>query len=316
MHRPENKGEPVEPLIILSGPTAVGKTELSLSLAQAVGGEIISADSMQVYCGMDIGTAKIPLSERKGIRHHLIDILDPDEPWDVSQFTTLAKEAIQKIRACGHIPIVVGGTGFYIQALVKDITFEEEPRDGYREQLEATPSDRLAEMLAAVDPASAASIPVGNRKRMIRAIEYEHYHGEPISALNERQAAQPSAYNCAYFVLTMDRAALYERINERVNAMIREGLVDEVRKLLASGCREDSVAMQGLGYRQMLPYLRGECSLEDATARIQLETRHFAKRQMTWFRREKDVIFLDKDTKTEEELLQTMLAILREKNIL
>ena len=306
----------MEPLIILSGPTAVGKTELSLSLAQAIGGEIISADSMQVYRGMDIGTAKIPVSEQKGIRHHLIDILDPDEPWDVSQFTQRATEAIREIRATGHLPIVVGGTGFYIQALVKDITFEDEPRDGYREMLEATDSDTLAAMLLAVDPASAASIPVGNRKRMIRAIEYEHYHGEPISALNERQALQESPYNYAYFVLTMDREKLYGRINERVDAMVHEGLADEVKKLLDNGYREDSVAMLGLGYRQMIPYLRGECTLEDAVARIQLETRHFAKRQMTWFRREKDVIFLDKDTKTEEELLQSMLRTLREKNIL
>ena len=304
-------------MIILSGPTAVGKTELSLALAESVGGEIISADSMQVYRGMDIGTAKIPQEERRGIPHHLIDILDPDEPWDVAQFTERAKEAIRIIRGNGHLPIVVGGTGFYIQALVKDIVFEEEPReDGYREQLEKTDSDELAAMLAVVDPASAASIPQGNRKRMIRAIEYAHYHGEPISALNERQSQQPSPYCYAYFVLTMNRAGLYARINERVDAMVREGLVDEVRSLLQSGFREDSVAMQGLGYRQMLPYLKGECTLDDATARIQLETRHFAKRQMTWFRREQDVMFLDRDTETDEQLLTTMLTVLRNKGII
>ncbi|MBP5462852.1 MAG: tRNA (adenosine(37)-N6)-dimethylallyltransferase MiaA [Lachnospiraceae bacterium] len=306
----------MEPLIILSGTTAVGKTELSLALAEAVGGEIISADSMQVYRGMDIGTAKIPVAERRGIPHHLIHILEPDEPWDVAQFTERAKEAIRKIRANGHLPIVVGGTGFYIQALVKDISFEEEQReDGYREQLEKTDSGELAAVLAAVDPVSAASIPRGNRKRMIRAIEYAHYHGEPISALNERQAQQPSPYNFAYFVLTMNRERLYRRINERVEAMVEEGLTDEVRSLLDSGCREDSVAMQGLGYRQMIPFLHGECTLEDSVTRIQLETRHFAKRQMTWFRREQDVIFLDKDIATEEELLRTMLDVMREKGI-
>ena len=307
----------MEPLIILSGPTAVGKTELSLSLAEAVGGEIISADSMQVYRGMDIGTAKLPEAERRGIPHHLIDILDPDEPWDVSQFVERSKAAIEEIRANGHIPIVVGGTGFYIQALVKDIRFEDEPRDdGYRETLEATDTETLSAMLAKVDPESSLTIPAGNRKRMIRAIEYAHYHGEPISALNARQQEQASPYNYAYFVLTMNREKLYQRIDERVDIMVRDGLESEVRSLLDAGCREGSVAMLGLGYRQMFPYLRGECSLDEATERIKLETRHFAKRQMTWFRREKDVIFLDKDLATEEELLRQMLATLREKGII
>ena len=314
----------MEPLIILSGPTAVGKTELSLSLAEAIGGEIISADSMQVYRRMDIGTAKILPDERRGIPHHLIDILEPDEPWDVAQFTERAEKAIRQIRANGHLPIVVGGTGFYIQALIKGIQFEDEPReDGYREILENTDSEKLFKMLQEVDPESAKNIPIGNRKRMIRAIEYEHYHDEPISALNERQREQPSKYNCAYFVLTMERAKLYERIEKRVDQMMRQGLSEEVQRLLAEGVSESCVSMQGLGYRQMIPYLRGECSLSESTDRIKLETRHFAKRQMTWFRRETDVIFLEKKASaeaetgmTEEEILQQMLAVLRKKGIL
>lgn len=307
----------MEPLLILSGPTAVGKTELSLKLAEAIGGEIISADSMQVYRGMDIGTAKLPESERRGIPHYLIDIINPDEPWDVTRFTGLAEEAISAIRRKGNIPIVVGGTGFYIQALVKGLTFDEEPRDdGYRAVLENTSTEELAALLSSVDPASAKTIPVGNRKRMIRAIEYAHYHGEPISALNERQRNQPSPYRYAYFVLTMERAAMYERIDRRVTQMLENGLVDEVRSLLDSGYREDSVAMLGLGYRQLFPYLRGECSLEEAADRIRLETRHFAKRQMTWFRREPDVIFLDKDKYTEEELLRQIIETSREKGII
>ena len=307
----------MEPLLILSGPTAVGKTELSLKLAEAIGGEIISADSMQVYRGMDIGTAKLPESERRGIPHYLIDIINPDEPWDVTRFTGLAEEAISAIRGKGNIPIVVGGTGFYIQALVKGLTFDEEPRDdGYRAVLENTSTEELAALLSSVDPASAKTIPVGNRKRMIRAIEYAHYHGEPISALNERQRNQPSPYRYAYFVLTMERAAMYERIDRRVTQMLENGLVDEVRSLLDSGYREDFVAMLGLGYRQLFPYLRGECSLEEAADRIRLETRHFAKRQMTWFRREPDVIFLDKDKYTEEELLQQIIETSREKGII
>ena len=307
----------MEPLLILSGPTAVGKTELSLKLAEAIGGEIISADSMQVYRGMDIGTAKLPESERRGIPHYLIDIINPDEPWDVTRFTGLAEEAISAIRGKGNIPIVVGGTGFYIQALVKGLTFDEEPRDdGYRAVLENTSTEELAALLSSVDPVSAKTIPVGNRKRMIRAIEYAHYHGEPISALNERQRNQPSPYTYAYFVLTMERAAMYERIDWRVTQMLENGLVDEVRSLLDSGYREDSVAMLGLGYRQLFPYLRGECSLEEAADRIRLETRHFAKRQMTWFRREPDVIFLDKDKYTEEELLRQIIETSREKGII
>ena len=307
----------MEPLLILSGPTAVGKTELSLKLAEAISGEIISADSMQVYRGMDIGTAKLPESERRGIPHYLIDIINPDEPWDVTRFTGLAEEAISAIRGKGNIPIVVGGTGFYIQALVKGLTFDEEPRDdGYRAVLENTSTEELAALLSSVDPASAKTIPLGNRKRMIRAIEYAHYHGEPISALNERQRNQPSPYRYAYFVLTMERAAMYERIDRRVTQMLENGLVDEVRSLLDSGYREDSVAMLGLGYRQLFPYLRGECSLEEAADRIRLETRHFAKRQMTWFRREPDVIFLDKDKYTEEELLQQIIETSREKGII
>ncbi len=307
----------MEPLLILSGPTAVGKTELSLKLAEAIGGEIISADSMQVYRGMDIGTAKLPESGRRGIPHYLIDIINPDEPWDVTRFTGLAEEAISAIRGKGNIPIVVGGTGFYIQALVKGLTFDEEPRDdGYRAVLENTSTEELAALLSSVDPASAKTIPLGNRKRMIRAIEYAHYHGEPISALNERQRNQPSPYTYAYFVLTMERAAMYERIDRRVTQMLENGLVEEVRSLLDSGYREDSVAMLGLGYRQLFPYLRGECSLEEAADRIRLETRHFAKRQMTWFRREPDVIFLDKDKYTEEELLQQIIETSREKGII
>lgn len=307
----------MEPLIILSGPTAVGKTELSLSLAEAIGGEIISADSMQVYRGMDIGTAKIPFEQRRGIPHHLIDIRDPEEPWDVSQFTTEAKQAVSKIRSNGHIPIVVGGTGFYIQALIKDIAFDEEPReDGYRAMLEATDTGTLVSMLRAADPKSAESIPAGNRKRMIRAIEYEHYHGEPISALNERQSELLSPYNYLYFALTMNREKLYKRIDERVDAMITEGLPSEVKRLLDEGAQADYVSMQGLGYRQILPYLRGECTLEDASARIKLETRHFAKRQMTWLRREKDVLFFDKDELSEDEILRKMISLTEEKGII
>ncbi len=312
----------MQPLVILSGPTAVGKTALSLSLAKAIGGEIISADSMQVYRHMDIGTAKLPVEERQGIPHFLIDVLNPDEEFNVTLFLRLAKLAIQEIRSRNHIPIIVGGTGFYIQALLKDLPFEEEERDdGYRATLEAEATNSGASMLHQrlheVDPTSANSIPAENVKRVIRALEYYHYHGEPISKHNEEQRLRPSPYNYAYFVLTRERSLLYKAINQRVDAMLKNGLVEELQTLQHLGYTKCSVAMQGLGYRQMLPYLEGRCTLEEAAERIRLETRHFAKRQLTWFRRETDIVWFDKDIyPNEQEILKDMLGLLREKGIL
>lgn len=310
------------PLVILSGPTAAGKTKLSLALARAIGGEIISADSMQVYRGMDIGTAKLPLEQRQGIPHYLLDCLNPEDEFNVSVFVTMAKEAMSQIRANGHIPILVGGTGFYIQALLKDLPFEEELRDdGYRAELEALSSAgqgaSLHEQLAEVDPVSAQAIPKENVKRVIRALEYYHYHGEPISKHNEEQKSKPSPYNFAYFVLTRERDLLYHAINERVEEMFREGLVEEVRRLQEQGYHIGQVSMQGLGYRQLLRHFAGECSLEEAKEAIQLETRHFAKRQLTWFRREPEVIWFNKDEySSEDEILDEMLRILRDKQII
>ncbi len=301
------------PLVILSGPTAAGKTKLSLDLAKAIGGEIISADSMQVYRGMDIGTAKLPLEDREGVSHHLIDCLDPDEEFNVTVFVKLAKEAIEQIRAKNRIPILVGGTGFYIQALVKDLDFEEEPHeDGYRASLESMAAEGnahlLYEQLQSVDPISAESIPKENVKRIIRALEYYHYHNEPISAHNERQRAKPSPYNYVYFVLTRDRELLYKAIDQRVEIMFEQGLLEEVTSLKEKGYHIGQVSMQGLGYRQLLKHLDGECSLDEAKYTIQLETRHFAKRQLTWFRREDSVIWLNKDEfPSEEAILSTML---------
>ncbi len=308
----------MEPLIILSGPTSVGKTELSLQLAKAVDGEIISADSMQVYRHMDIGTAKLPENQRMGIPHHLIDCCNPDEEWDVTRFVSMAKDCIRSIRERNHIPIVVGGTGFYIQALLKDISFSEEDHDdGYRASLEQiNDNDTLFQMLSEVDSESCLAIPKENRKRVIRALEYFHYHNEPISELNKRQKEQTSPYNYAYFVLTVNRETLYRRIEDRVDEMIEQGLCDEIRALRDMGYTECTVAMQGLGYKQMIPYINEECTLEDAVSKIKLETRHFAKRQLTWFRREPDVIMLSKDDNTTEQLLNTILTELQIRKIL
>ncbi len=307
----------MEPLVILTGPTGVGKTELSISLAKAIGGEIISADSMQVYRGMDVGTAKILPGEMQGVVHYGIDLIEPTDPWAVTRFVEMAQEAIRKIRANDHIPIVVGGTGFYIQALLKGLSYEEEPEDtAYRDELAGIDKETLHARLAEVDPVSAAAIPAGNKKRVIRALEYYHFHGRPISELNKQQRETASPYNFAYFVLTLERSALYERINRRVDAMIAGGLAEEVQGLVAGGMPEQCPAMLAIGYRQMLPYLHGECTLAEAGEQIKLETRHFAKRQMTWFRREEDAVLLPKDNADTEELLSEMLRVLREKEII
>ncbi len=306
----------MEPLIILSGPTSVGKTELSLQLAERIGGEIISADSMQVYRTMDIGTAKLMPEDRRGIPHYGIDCVDPKDSWDVTRFVTSAEEWIREIRSHGSLPIVAGGTGFYIQALLKGLSFENEPGpDDYTKSLEEFDNRTLHEMLRGIDPESADAIPEGNRKRVLRALVYEHWHGEPISALNKRQKQSTSPYNYVYFVLTLPREELYATIDARVLDMINAGLVDEVKNLAAAGMTKTDVSMQGIGYRQILAYLDGEITLPEAIETVQRETRHFAKRQMTWFRRENDVIFLDRK-RTNDELLAEIEVELRTRGII
>lgn len=310
------------PLIILTGPTAVGKTELSLALARAVDGEIISADSMQVYRHMDIGTAKIKEEERQGIPHYLIDELSPDEEFNVMRFSTMAEEYIEKIYKKGKIPILTGGTGFYIQAVLYGIDFTEEEGDKKlrRELMESAKTEgqeALHKRLAAIDPVSAQAIHPHNVKRVIRALEYFYQTGEPISAHNERERQKESPYNAAYFVLTHDRKILYDRINQRVDQMLQEGLVDEVKGLLAQGYDKTLVSMQGLGYKEIADYLEGRTSLSDAVYILKRDTRHFAKRQLTWFKREKNVIWLDKGSYAREsDLLDAMLRQLKAQNII
>ena len=299
----------MKPLVILTGPTAVGKTELSISLAKAIGGEIISADSMQVYKYMNIGTAKIRQEEMDGVPHHLIDILEPDVAFNVAMFKELAKKAADEIYERGHIPIVVGGTGFYIQALLYDIDFSEEDSDQHirseLEQLAAQKgSEYLHDLLREVDPESADQIHHHNVKRVIRALEYYRMHGEKISIHNERERQKQSPYQFLYFVLTHDRQVLYERIERRIDKMIQEGLVEEVDNLLKMGYNRNLVSMQGLGYKEIVPYLMGECTLDEAVYVLKRDTRHFAKRQLTWFRRERDVRWLDKTQfASEKEIL-------------
>lgn len=312
-----------KPLVILTGPTAVGKTALSIKLASEIGGEIISADSMQVYRQMNIGSAKIKPEEMGGIPHHLIDILEPEEEFNVCLFEKLALEAMEQIYERGHIPVVVGGTGFYIQALLYQIDFTEEETDtAYRDKLwqlgEEKGNHYLHELLRKVDPKSAEEIHENNRKRVIRALEFYENCGKPISTHNKEQRQKTSAYNSCYFVLTDDRKKLYERIESRVDQMLSKGLVDEVRTLKERGCNASMVSMQGLGYKEILEYLEGRCSLLEAVEKIKKETRHFAKRQLTWFRREKDVIWIDKQAFAydEDAVLSCILENLRKKEII
>ena len=291
-----------KPLIVLTGPTAVGKTRLSISLAKAIGGEIISADSMQVYKYMDIGSAKIMTDEMQGVPHYLVDELLPGDEFSVVRFQQMAKAAMEKIYANGHIPLVVGGTGFYIQALLYDIDFEDTCEDtAYRTQLEDKTKELgnewLLEQVRSVDPASAEAIHANNTKRLIRALEYFKLTGRPISEHNEKQRQKESPYNFCYFVLNRDRAELYRRIDLRVDQMMEQGLLKEVEELKA---------MEGLGYKELLSYLDGECTLDDAVSQIKQSTRHFAKRQLTWFRRERDVTWLDIDGAKNEDVISIL----------
>ncbi len=307
-------------LIILTGPTAVGKTKASIGLAKAIGGEIISADSMQVYRHMDIGSAKITKEEMADVPHYLIDVLEPEEEFHVVRFQQMAKAAMTDIYSRGKIPIIVGGTGFYIQALLYDIDFTENEGDSvYREKLEALAKEKgaayLHGQLAMVDPKSAEEIHANNIKRVIRALEFYHQTGQKISEHNERERQKESPYQFCYFVLNDRRECLYERIDQRVDQMIRNGLVQEVQTLKERGCTKQMVSMQGLGYKEIFSYLEGDCSLEEAVYIIKRDTRHFAKRQLTWFKRERDVIWVQKDELNydDEKLLQSLLESIKER---
>lgn len=307
-------------LVILAGPTGVGKTELSIKLAHRIGGEIISADSMQVYKHMDIGSAKIKTEEMDGIAHYLIDCLSPFDDFSVQTFQKMAKEAMETIYAKGKIPILAGGTGFYIQSVLYDIDFTENEdnfqiRNELEQLAETNGAHYLHDMLKEIDEKAAEEIHENNVKRVIRAIEYYRLTGEKISSHNEEQRKKESPYDASFFVLTDDRANLYKRIDLRVDKMLEEGLVDEVKKLKEMGCMRTMVSMQGLGYKEVLDYLDGEISFEEAIYRIKRDTRHFAKRQITWFKRERDVTWINKQDfgYDEDKILLEMLAHINDK---
>lgn len=310
-----------KPLVVLTGPTAVGKTETSIALAKAIGGEIISADSIQVYRYMDIGSAKITKEEMEGVPHFLVDELDPTEEFNIVKFQKMAYQYMEEIYAREHIPILTGGTGFYIQSVLYGIEFDEHKIDThYRKELETYAKKygaaALHERLREVDEASAKSIHSHNIKRVIRALEYYNQTNKPISQHNEAQHKKESAYQFVYFVLNRNRPELYQRIDVRVDGMIRRGLVGEVEHLLKKGYSRDLVSMQGLGYKEIAAYIEGECTLEKAVEMIKRDTRHFAKRQLTWFRREKEVRWIDFDQyESKQELLETLLSVLEENGI-
>ena len=310
-------------LLILTGPTAIGKSDAAVEYALKTGCDVISADSMQVYKGMDIGSAKIRKEEMQGVTHYLVDILEPEEEFHIVKFQQMAKAAMEEIYAKGKIPVLVGGTGFYIQAITKDIDFTQaEQEDGYRQELEQLAAEKgneyLHQMLLDVDPVSAGEIHANNVKRVIRALEFYHQNQSPISAHNQEQKEHETPYNLAYFVLNVPRELLYKRIDDRIDEMLKEGLLEEVQKLKDMGYHRGMVSMQGLGYKEILAYLDGEYPLEEAVRILKRDTRHFAKRQLTWFRREKDTIWMNKDEfdYNEDRILDEMLKVCRDRGIL
>ncbi len=309
-----------QPLIVIAGPTAVGKSELAAELARRIDGEVISADSMQVYKYMDIGSAKVTLEEMLGVPHYLIDVCEPTEEMDVARYAGMANAAIRDIASRGHVPVLCGGTGFYIQAVTRGVDFTEtEPDTAFREEMAACAAEHgaesLHEKLKAVDPAAAAEIHPNNIKRVIRALEYFRETGERISDHNEAERLKESPYNLVFVFLDDERAALYERIDRRVDFMMEEGLADEVAYLRAMGLDRTYVSMQGIGYKEMLAYMDGEYSLNEAVRIIKRESRHYAKRQETWFKRDRDAVRLMRSDYGGDtfRILQKVLEMVEEK---
>ncbi|AKU27785.1 tRNA (adenosine(37)-N6)-dimethylallyltransferase MiaA [Anoxybacillus geothermalis] len=285
-----------EKVVVIVGPTAVGKTRLGIALAKKLGGEIISGDSMQIYKGMNIGTAKVKPDEMDGIPHHLLDIKEPCEPFSVVEFQRLCRALIADISARGRLPIIVGGTGLYIQAAIYDYQFSDAPSDeAYRRALRQLAAEQgveaLHRQLEAVDPESAARIHPRNVRRVIRALEVYHSTGKPFSEWQRGQQKQ-LLYEAAIIGLTAERSVLYRRINERVDQMIAEGLVDEARALYDRGFR-DCQAVQAIGYKELYDYFDGRVSLEEAVEQLKQNSRRYAKRQLTWFRNQMPVEWFD-----------------------
>ncbi len=303
----------MKPLIIIAGPTASGKTGLSIQLARQLNTEIVSADSMQVYRHMNIGSAKPTREEQQGIVHHLIDIVSPFEAFSVKQYTDLAKDAIAQIHAKNKIPIVVGGTGLFINSLINNVMFTETENDaGVRQELqryaEEKGTDALHQILQDIDPESALKIHANDVKRTIRAIEIYRTTGLTMSEHIRRSRLIPSFYDLFYIGLTMDRAVLYDRINQRVDRMMSSGLEEEVRGLLEMGLDDSYQSMQGIGYKELIWYLQGKLTLQQAVETVKQESRRYAKRQLTWFRRDERIQWFDASRPDVTEEVTTQLS--------
>ncbi|MEE3480662.1 MAG: tRNA (adenosine(37)-N6)-dimethylallyltransferase MiaA [Lachnospiraceae bacterium] len=307
-------------LIVVAGPTASGKSTLAVSLCQKLGGSVISCDSMQVYKNLDIGSAKITPEEMGGVRHYLIDVADPKDPFYVARFQALANEALSDIYSRNELPVLCGGTGFYINSVLYNTDFTEEGKDeSLRQKLSEFASEHgnhaLHEKLKDIDPVSYETIHENNIKRVIRAIEYYEHTGEPISAHNEAERKKESPYDFVFFLLTDDRQKLYARIDRRVDAMVSAGLYDEVKRLYDLGLRQNDISMQGISYRQFMDCIEGKATFAETVERIKLESRHYAKRQMTWFRRQEGAIVLNRTAcgGTDEGVLDAALRIISER---
>ncbi len=319
----------MKPLVILTGPTAVGKTEISVQLAKRIDGEIISADALQVYRHMDIGTAKVTENEMCGVQHYLIDVLNPDEEFNAAAFKTMALRAVEDIYAKGKIPIITGGTGFYIQAVLYDVDFDD--GDGKCDEAESRQcrerlnmlcrehgNEYIHDMLLKADAKSAEAIHPNNVQRVIRALEYCYTSGKKFSDYNAAQKAKKPAFDYVYFVLNDERDKLYERIDRRVDVMFEKGLIDEMKSLLDMGLNADSQCMQAIGYRELFDYINGRSSLEETKELIKQNSRHYAKRQLTWFRREHDVDWINypEFEYSKEKILDYIVKKLEDKGIL
>ena len=296
-------------ILVLAGPTAVGKTALSIELAKRLNGEIVSTDSMQIYKYMDIGSAKITPSEMDGIKHHMIDVTTPDKPFSVVDFKNLAQPIMDDLLSNDKLPILTGGTGLYINSLTCNMNFTDATNDEeYRKELETLAEEKgdiyVHNMLKDIDPISYESIHPNNRKRVIRALEVYKVTNKPFSSFNAGDDFYKSKYNVYYYVLNMDREKLYERINRRVDIMFENGLLNECIKLKENGYNSSMQAMQGIGYKEVLLYLEGSITLEEAIEMIKQGSRNYAKRQLTWFRKDPRAKFLDKDVLSDEEIIK------------
>jgi len=301
----------MQKIYVVAGATASGKTSVAIALAKEIGGEVISADSMQVYTGMDIGTAKPSMDERENIPHHMIDVVTPDMTYSAALYQQQARAAITDVQARGHIPILCGGTGFYINAVLRDIDFAKDanPHSEYYVQMAVSNGTGfLHDLLKKIDPASAEAIHPNNTKRVIRALSYNHETGQLFSQYNETQKKQPDVYSAVFCVLNMERSQLYERINRRVGEMFENGLENEVARLMAKGYHSGLVSMQGIGYKETIEYLQGNITRAQAIETIQQNTRHYAKRQMTWFKNQNpDAVVINIDGKSPVDIAREIM---------